>query len=318
MFATEGTRDCLEEELEAAILALGIPVRTDGSLLIVDSRPVEIDIVERAHPHPGELRDLVEHHPPGIVIADRVSQAGREVLRAAGWGWLDRRGHLRLWWPGLRIEAPFDPGTPAPRSGSPWTPVGLEVALFCLCHPDEPAKARRIASAIGRSSGAVHELLKRFTDRGLIGPNTLRPLLPDLFWEAATRWPDDGWIGLPVPLSDVAARVDPTRLIRVDERAATLGGARIAAAGDLPARCYVTDPATLRKLRGLEDPTERPRTYLRRAPTRWIPELDDLPPTPEHPWRVGHPVVVALRLAQDPSRGREIVDAWGLFPPAPP
>lgn len=315
MFVTDGTGDALEE-LEAALSSLGVPVTIDEARLVVDSRPVAVDLIERAHPNPAELRELVAQHPPGIVVADRLSEAGRDILRSAGWGWLDRRGHLRMWWPGLRIEAPVDTGAPVPRSGSPWTEVGLEVALHCLCHPDEPAKARRIAAVLGRSSGAVHELIKRFTDRGLIGPNTLRPLLPDLFWETAAHWPDDGWLGVPLGLGEVASRVAPTSLIRVDERAATLGGARIAAAGDLPARCYVTDPSAFRKLRNLEDQAARPKTYLRRPPVRWLPELDGFSPTPEHPWRIGHPILVALRLAQDPSRGREIVENWGLMAPA--
>jgi len=33
---------------------------------------------------------------------------------------------------------------------------------------------------------------------------------------------------------------------------------------------------------------------------------------------VAHPMVCALRLAADPSRGREIVESWGIVPvPAP-
>ena len=37
----------------------------------------------------------------------------------------------------------------------------------------------------------------------------------------------------------------PGELVRVDERAATLGGAQIAAANDLPARCYVGSAAAV-------------------------------------------------------------------------
>ena len=101
----------------------------------------------------------------------------------------------------------------------------------------------------------------------------------------------------------------------MDERAATLGGARIAAAGDLPARCYVrVRRAVLRKLRGLAGTEGAGRCLVRTSPIRWIPELPDHPPTADHPWRIAHPMLCALRLAGDPSRGREIVESWGIVP----
>jgi hypothetical protein len=245
------------------------------------------------------------------------------VLREAGWGWLDRRGHLRVWAPGVRIEAPLPIAGAAPRPGpsNAWTTVGLEIALAALCAPTEPVTARRVASTIGRSVGATHELIGRFAEVGLIGPKTHRPLLPELFWETSARWPDDGWIGLPVGLDELAERVGGDELVRVDERAATLGGARIAAAGDLPARCYVRSAAALRRARGLADrdrDRERAdvRTWVRASPVRWLPTNPDHPADVDHPWAIAHPLVCALRLAADPSRGREIVEAWGIVPGA--
>jgi hypothetical protein len=117
----------------------------------------------------------------------------------------------------------------------------------------------------------------------------------------------------------VATKVGRDELVRVDERAATLGGARIAAAGALPARCYVRSPSALRKLRGLVDRDEPTRCWVRRAPVSWLPLNDDHPPDDEHPWSVAHPVLCAVRLAADPARGREIVEDWGIVPgTAPP
>ncbi len=183
-----------------------------------------------------------------------------------------------------------------------------------MISPHETVTARRVARDTGRSVGATHEMIARFTDVGLIGPTTRRPLLPDLFWETSARWPDDGWLALAAPLEDVAERLPTRELVRVDERAATLGGARIAAAGDLPARAYVTSPGSLRRLRALADRDLPTRTLVRQAPIRWIPELDGFGPTDDFPWRVGHPVLCALRLASDMSRGREIVESWGIVP----
>ncbi len=314
----------LGREVGDALRELGLDVREVEGILTVDGTRQVLNLVPRAHPTPADLTRLVGEAParlPAMVVADRISEPGRAVLRRAGWGWLDRRGHLRLWTVGLRIESPFGTGPSAVAGhrevnggGNPWTPVGLEVALAALLDPGEPVTARRIAGRTGRSPGAVHELISRYVDLGLIGPKTHRPLLPELFWETAAHWPDDGWTGLPVPLAEVAERAGADALTRVDERAATLGGARIPAAGDLPARCYVRSEHAIRRLRGLVDRSRPTRTWVRVAPVRWVPENTDHPPTTAHPWRVAHPIVCALRLAADPARGQEIVETWGIVP----
>lgn len=325
VFVTSRLPINLVSEVEQAAVALGLSAvivgdPDDGTVagLRIDGAEFAGPLVERAHPNPADLGALVEQaDEPSFIVADRISEAGREILRRHGWGWLDRRGHVRIWQPGVRVEAPFAAaGTPAaPRhTGNVWTPVGFEVALHALIHPSEPASARAVARATGRSVGATHELIARFCEVGLIGPTTKRPLLPDLFWETSARWPDDGWLALPVTLPEVAERLPTRELMRVDERAATLGGARIAAAGDLPARCYVATAASIRRLRSLASRDQPTRTFVRVAPVRWLPELDGFPPNDDFPWRVAHPILCALRLARDMSRGREIVEAWGIVP----
>jgi len=329
MFVTAGTPDATDSpggpgtsgalsEIGDALTSLGITAITEDDVLAIDGHRVVIQIVERAHPTPADLRELVigaTNRLPAIVVADRISDVGRDVLRAAGWGWLDRRGHLRVWMPGVRIEARLPHvSSERPTTGNVWTTVGLEIALAAMCHPDEPVTARRVAARIGRSVGTTHELIGRFVERGLIGSRTHLPLMPDLFWETAGRWPDDGWLALPVGLDALAAKLGADELVRVDERAATLGGAHITAAGNLPARCYVPTPAALRRARGLADRDQPTRTWVRQSPVRWLPELEGLAPDADHPWRIAHPLVCALRLAADPARGGEIVESWGIVP----
>lgn len=320
MFVTAGTPEHIElsTELVDALGALGLEARPDDDALTVDGTRHVLLLVARAHPTPADLTELVRAaggRGPVVVVADRISEAGRDVLRSAGWGWLDRRGHVRVWAPGLRLDSPL-PSTTSERMspGNVWTTVGLEVALHALVHPDQPATARRVAPSIGRSVGATHEMIGRFAAHGLIGPRTHRPLLPDLFWETAANWPDDDWTPLAASIEEVAARAGADELVRVDERAATLGGARIAAAGALPARCYVRSPAAMRKVRALVDREAPTRCWVRRAPVGWLPLNDDHPADDEHPWTVGHPVLCAVRLAADPSRGREIVEDWKVVP----
>jgi hypothetical protein len=320
VFVTAGTQehDELLGELLDAVRSMGLDAQAEHGALVVDGSRHALLLVGRAHPTPADLTALVRSgggRGPVVVVADRISDAGRDVLRSDGWGWLDRRGHLRIWAPGLRIE------TPVGRShddrsvtGNVWTTVGLEVALHALVHPDEPVTARRVAPVIGRSVGATHEMIGRFARNGLIGPRTHKPLLPELFWETAANWPDGDWTPLAVPIEHVSAKVGAHELVRVDERAATLGGARIAAAGALPARCYVRSPTALRKLRAMVDRDAPTQCWVRRAPVTWLPLNEEHLADDDHPWAVGHPVLCAVRLAADPARGREIVDDWGVVP----
>jgi hypothetical protein len=318
MFVT--SRTPLGRELIDALRAAGLEVTTPRGRVTVDGVAVEIDVVERSHPHPGELTALVgEHGEPtagAMLVADRISAAGRDVLRTAGWSWLDRRGHLRIWVPGVRVETDVALGGGDARgvTASPWTSVGLEVALHALCHPSDPVRARSIAPDIGRSVGGTHEVVGRFAEQGLIGRTSRMPLLPDLFWETASHWPDDDWIAVPAELADVVSVLGGDALVRVDERAATLGGARVAAAASLPARCYVHGRSALRRVRTAFGAVGTARTFLRPSPVQWLPELDGFGPDDDHPWHVAAPMVCALRLAKDPARGREIVEDWGIVP----
>lgn len=302
-------------ELKDAFDALGIEVWVQENNVVADGTAIALPVTERAHPHPGEVSGIVEASGyPGLMIADRLSDSARQILRDWGWSFLDRRGHLRIWVSGLRIDAPIGVGHDA-RSASttPWTPVGLEIALHALIHPEEEVSARAIVRDTNRSPGGTQEILNRFIAEGLIGAASRLPLLPDLFWETATHWPDDGWLPLSISLPEAVDVAGSDELIRVDERAATLGGARIAAAGDLPARCYAPKGA-MRRLRPYGGTEDAAQTWVRQPPVRWLPDMDEYGPDEEHPWRVAHPILCALRLAADDSRGREIVEDWGIVP----
>ena len=195
-----------------------------------------------------------------------------------------------------------------------------------MWRPDDAVRARAVAPEIGRSVSYVHDLIARFGQLGLVGARTHRPLLPDLFWETAAHWPDDGWVALAADPATIVAVTGHDHLIRVDERAATLGGARIPAAGDLPPRFYVTSAGLMRKVRAAVERAPAPdsggaassRTLVRVAPVEWLPDLDPLPEGSDGRWRVAHPIVCALRLAADPSRGREVVEQWHVVPGVEP
>ncbi len=306
-------------EIVDALDAVGIPVEYLDGTIQVDGTRFAVAIVDRAHPTPAAIAQIIAEAParrPAMIVADRISEPGRERLRRAGWGWFDRRGHVRIWTNGVRIEMPCPSSGDVPdrASGNPWTTVGLEVALATMMEPNREVSARHIAEVITRSAGAVHDLIRRFSTVGLIGNASRLPLLPELFWETAAQWPDADWLGLPQEINEISGIVDPHHLIRVDERAATLGGARIAAAGDMPARAYVTNQRALRRLRGMVDRERPTRTWVRSAPVQYVPINVEFPADSEYPWTIAHPLLCALRLAADPARGREIVEQWGIVP----
>ena len=312
----------LIEELLLALTELGVPVHAEGEGLFVDGVRIAPTLVARAHPTPADLTQVLQENRgrlPAMIVSDRVSEAGRAVLRDAGWGWLDRRGDLRLWSPGIRIEATV-PGQRTARTKplNMWTPVGLEIALAAMIEPEQTVTARKLAPKIGRSAGAIHELLGRFIEQGLIGKNTHKALMPDLFWEASAHWPDEGWLAVAATVDQIGTLLGASQVVRVDERAATMGGAKITAAGNLPARMYLTSPTALRKVRSLVDREQPTRSWVRLAPVTWLPDNENYPPTDTQPWRVAHRVVCALRLAADPARGQEIVEAWGVLRAAEP
>ncbi len=168
MFVTAQSQeyDDLVREVSDALSDLGLDVRMVDGALTVDGTRLALNLVDRAHPTPADLSRVVDEsvaHHPAMVVADRISEPGREVLRRSGWGWLDRRGHIRVWMVGLRVESPFGAAGVAQRQGkgsgrsgeggqggNPWTTVGLEVALAALIRPDQPVQARETARLIGR------------------------------------------------------------------------------------------------------------------------------------------------------------------------
>ena len=108
MFVTAQTQEYIDlsREVGDALASLGLDVREVDGILTVDGARAALNLVARAHPTPADLRQLAESatgHLPAVVVADRISEPGRDELRRAGWGWLDRRGHVRVWTPGVRI-----------------------------------------------------------------------------------------------------------------------------------------------------------------------------------------------------------------------
>jgi hypothetical protein len=320
VFVTAGTPEHAEllGELLDAVQSLGLDAQADHGALVVDGSRHAVLLVARAHPTPADLTSLVRGgggRGPVVVVADRISDAGREVLRADGWGWLDRRGHVRLWAPGLRVESPLARAAgDRVTTGNIWTTVGLEIALHALVHPDEPVTARRLAPVLDRSVGATHEMIGRFAGNGLIGPHP-PPCCPSCSGRPPPTGPTATGCRSPVPIEQLGSGSPPRSW-----SGSTSGRPRSAAPASprpaLPPRAATCAPRSAAQAADWSTVDAPTRCWVRRAPVTWLPLNEDHLPDADHPWTVAHPVLCAVRLAADPARGREIVEDWGIVPVA--
>ncbi|QTJ70740.1 hypothetical protein HYG77_35380 (plasmid) [Rhodococcus sp. ZPP] len=106
-----------------------------------------------------------------VLVADRVTGDAREVLRSAGWSWLDLRGHLHLNAPGLYVDTDVAAQKGRPTRSTPFAGrAGIEVAVSLLLAPDEPAGVRQIAARIGRSPSTVSEVISALPPARTSGP----------------------------------------------------------------------------------------------------------------------------------------------------
>lgn len=267
-----------------------------------------------------------------VIVADRVTEQARQLLRTAGWSWLDLRGHLHLAGKGLFVD------TDVPRlreRPSPSTPiagqVGVEVAAMLLLDPSRPASVRDVARTLKRAPSSVSQAITRMRDAGLVDEHR-KPTIPNLFWELAERWhPVQTDVQLaPSPgVTAVGGSVNEALRLGLEDIETTTGwaltdtvaaaayGAPIGARADHPPDFYVPDQAVLRRathLLGAAHSHDSRGATIRIAPVSMVcaHRIDWRDET----WPLARPLFIALDLARDPGRGREVLDGWTPPPEA--
>ena len=277
-----------------------------------------------------DVRQLVARAGRGanVAVANEISEPARALLSAKGWSWLDRRlgAHIA---DGERsvdilyVTRPEDQGDrPRPlRTSSPSTdgPIrgraGISYAAALLCHPGERPSLRSIAAVIGMSPTSVSTAAKHLAEAGLIEPDG-SPAYPDLFDALAAVWgPLEARPVAAVPEPD-----DPRLHAHVDDltsRGWALGGDL--AALELGAPIFTTDERPVQWVPTLVE-LRRAERHLGSAAWSERAGVLAVPSTPlvnltrggvgASGWPLPHPVFAALDLAQDPGRGREVLDQW--------
>jgi len=294
----------------------------------IDGRTVIVEVKSVVAGDGTDLvRQLAQFSDPVIVVADRISAPARQTLRRAEQNFFDRRGHLRLVLPAIRIDVDLPNenrsrlSNPVPLAGA----VAKELALVCLSEPDHPHGLRPTAQAIDRSPAAIHEAARGLKAVGLL-TDANEAVFPELFWELAAAWHREPVAVARAPWPDrKLADSLGLGLVDVEETvgwaltdtvAAGAWGAPVVVRGGYPPDFYVPDRGALHRamaeLGEAHDPEKRGATVAV-APVPFVCRSRvSRPPGSVSPveWPMASHVVVALDLAQDRARGREILEQW--------
>lgn len=291
-----------------------------GPAVAVEVKTMALVNTEAAH----RLRNRAVHYPASsmrVVVAPRITSAARDVLNEAGLGWLDLRGHLRLVGPGIFVDtAVAGLLEPAPERRGVIGQVGVELAALLLMTPWKAWGVREAADALSRAPSTVSQAFSALRAAQLV-TDELEPEGPELFWELARHWGS--------ARTDVASLPGPGRgrdndVLRLgldnvekttgwalsDTVAAAHYGAPVAIRSDYPLDFYVPDRSTLRRAVRLLGPalsSSQRAGQVRVAP---VPAVCTRRVDGNSEWPLAHPLFVALDLAQDPGRGREILQDW--------
>ena len=266
-----------------------------------------------------------------MIIADRITSDGRKRLNEAGWSWLDLRGHLRLVGDGMFVDTDVPPlSAPRPARQGLLGNVGIELAALLLLDPTSRIGVRAAAATLNRSPSSISEAFAALRAADLVDKDHL-PAAQELFWELAERWQ---------PVSEDVSAIPPPGRARdtsvlhlgLDEVESTEGwalsdtvaaahyGAPVSMRADHPLDFYVPDQSTLRRATQLLGSATSPSTRAGRVRVAPVPlvctrRVDTAAHGINESWPLANPLFVALDLAQDPGRGREILDMW--IPPEP-
>lgn len=319
-----------------AVRSLGLQVseaRVDEPwdlLVTVEDTTVPVGVDAAAVVNPEMVHRLIAQSSKRkgvirVVVGDLITGPARDVLRDAGWGWLDRRGHLALRAKGVYINVDV-PADDRHVAGPHLTPIsgvsGITWAAALLMTPEAPPSMRSVARRVSLSHSAIVTAAKRLREASLVRADG-RPLVPELFWALADVWHPRHVALAELPKSSGSDKRDILGL-NLDEEgsgwavAGTVGaaawGAPLAIGSAYPPDFYAPSVTHLRqaalRLRETSRFEERACTVAV-APTPLVcVDRFRLDSNEWDPWRFAHGLFAALDLAQDRARGAETLADW--------
>ncbi|OHV33016.1 MULTISPECIES: helix-turn-helix domain-containing protein [Pseudofrankia] len=264
-----------------------------------------------------------------LVVGDRVTEAARKVLTEQRAGYYDLRGRIALRSSRLVIDAEVAPiGERGVRTQALGGKAGLEVAIALLLEPNEGVAVRELARSLGRSASTVSQVLAALRRDQLVD-SANAVVDARLFWQVAEQWPTSRTLLARCPDPDdqsgvakslrlgLADLANETGWALTDTTAAAAYGAPVAVRADQTLDFFVPDQVVLRRattLLGAAATPARAGASVRVAPVAAVCARRFDLPGGSWRWPLAHPLFVALDLAQDEGRGREILDAWNPDP----
>lgn len=287
----------------------------------IDDRVLVFAVVAMAYATSQHLADVLRRaRPPEgavpLLVADRITADARDLLGAAGWSWLDRRGRMHLTAAGVRIDVDIEPDmTKADAAAGP--PVtgraGLEVAYWLCANPGRSLSPTKNRGTVRLAPSTISITVAKLARAGLLDDRGAATL-PELFWELAGVWAlPRTWLAT-VPEAPRAGPADPlgAHWTRSGTVAAASFGAPVVTTGDDVVELYVPGPVELTiasRRYGRADPASGVAA-IAVAPVVGVCEPGDTTGVKVNGWPAAPLLAVALDLAQDRARGREILADW--------
>ncbi|MGH9918663.1 MAG: hypothetical protein ACRD6W_07335, partial [Nitrososphaerales archaeon] len=238
------------------------------------------------------------------------------LLSDAGWSWFDRRGRLHVRAPGVRIDIEVASDLQVLEAAPPDRVItgrsGLTIAYWLCQHRGASLSPTKSSQSLALAPSTVSMTVHRLAAAGLVDDSGAA-VLPELFWELASAWhPEQTWLlGVPEPLGRRSPDEHAPGWRRTGTSAALAYGAPIVATAGEPVELYVVGPVEVSiavREYGAAKPGQGlatiavPPVSAVVAPDRWLPLVGGWPAAPK--------LTVALDLAQDRARGREVLESW--------
>lgn len=324
-----------EELVLDAFAQLGIDARIEAGaadgrvdlLLDPDGVGASVEIKRRSLVTDDVATRLLAEADPAaggavLVVGDRVTEAARRLLTSRQSGYYDLRGRLALRTDRMVIDAEVEPITErTARTSALAGKAGLEVATAVLMEPERRVAVRELARELGRSASTVSEVLAVLRRDGLLDSGNA---VADtrLFWQVADQWKAPLTYLAQAPANNDVSLAHALRLglgdvdheagwALTDAVAAASYGAPAAVRSGQVLHFYVPEKALVRRastLLGAASTTDA-SCSVRVAPVPAVCQRR-VAAGAESEWPLAHPLFVALDLAQDLGRGREILEAW--------
>jgi len=160
----------IDPRLELPVLTAPLRLEPGARRLIVrlPSKRLELPVIQLKDPRLPALRRLVGSREAQVILAPFLTKAAKQVIEAAGWGWIDASGSAHVAAKGVfvHVEKPARRDRIHGRLVVP--PQGERIVRLLLDHYPSSARLSDIAVETKLDKGYTSRMLKRLRQTGLV------------------------------------------------------------------------------------------------------------------------------------------------------